>query len=156
MEMILIYPLLFLPIMIRSTNEIQDISTDGNAGNISISNGSTITLNVDDADNDPTNELYDDTQVQADIATNTANIATNATDIADHIANDLDTDPTNEIQTLTSNDGSVSVTPNGNDFDLSITIPANNDNDPTNEFQDISTDGNAGNISISNGSTITP
>ena len=54
--------------------------------------------------------------MQADIATNTANIATNATDIADHIANDLDTDPTNEIQTLTSNDGSVSVTPNGNDF----------------------------------------
>ena len=93
--------------------------------------------------------------MQADIATNTANIATNATDIADHIANDLDTDPTNEIQTLTSNDGSVSVTPNGNDFDLSITIPANNDNDPTNEIQDISTDGNAGNISISNGSTIT-
>jgi hypothetical protein len=35
----------------------QDLSTDGTSGNISISNGSTLNLNVDDADSDASNEL---------------------------------------------------------------------------------------------------
>ncbi|MDG1573173.1 hypothetical protein OZ410_12655, partial [Robiginitalea sp. M366] len=35
----------------------QTISTDGTAGNLSIESGNTITLNVDDADADPTNEF---------------------------------------------------------------------------------------------------
>ncbi len=39
------------------TNELQDISTNATAGNISLSNGSTLTLNVDDADADATNEI---------------------------------------------------------------------------------------------------
>ena len=39
------------------TNEIQTLSTNGTAGNISISPGNTITLNVNDADYSPTNEL---------------------------------------------------------------------------------------------------
>ncbi|MDV7188534.1 hypothetical protein R3X25_14685, partial [Lutibacter sp. TH_r2] len=39
------------------TNEIQDISTDATAGNISLTSGSTLTLNVDDADADSTNEI---------------------------------------------------------------------------------------------------
>ncbi|AEH00342.1 hypothetical protein [Lacinutrix sp. 5H-3-7-4] len=156
-----------------STNEIQDISTNGNPGNITISNGSTINLNTDDADSDITNEIqiitssdnsvaitetnnnydltvtpFDDSTLQSQITTNAndidaleaeqvtqnANITDNTTAIADHIAADLDTDATNEIQTVESTDGSVTVTPNGNDFDLSITIPANNDNDATNEL----------------------
>ena len=64
----------------NATNEIQDISTDNTAGNIALSDGSTLTLNVDDAD----------------------------------------ADSTNEIQTLTSTDGSVTLTQTGNDYDLSI------------------------------------
>jgi len=40
-----------------ASNEIQDISTDGAAGNITLSSGSTLTLNVDDADADSNNEL---------------------------------------------------------------------------------------------------
>ena len=37
---------------------------------------------------------------------------------------DLDKDSTNEIQTLTSNDNTVSLTQNGNNYDLSVNIPA--------------------------------
>ncbi len=46
----------------------QDLSTDGTAGNISIENGNSINLNVDDADSDPGNEY------NTAIATNTGNL----------------------------------------------------------------------------------
>ncbi|MDG1573174.1 hypothetical protein OZ410_12660, partial [Robiginitalea sp. M366] len=39
--------------------DAQTLSTDGTAGNISVSGGNTITLNVDDADADATNEIQD-------------------------------------------------------------------------------------------------
>jgi hypothetical protein len=42
------------------TNEIQDISTNGSAGNITISSGSTLNLNVNDADANSSNELITD------------------------------------------------------------------------------------------------
>ena len=54
------------------TNELQDISTDNTAGNLSLSDGSTITLNVNDADADATNELQD----ISGIATNAGDIVT--------------------------------------------------------------------------------
>ncbi len=41
------------------TNEIQEISTDGTAGNISISSGATLKLNVKDGDADSQNEIQD-------------------------------------------------------------------------------------------------
>lgn len=41
------------------TNEIQNISTTGAAGNISITSGATLSLNVNDADASPTNEIQD-------------------------------------------------------------------------------------------------
>ncbi len=41
------------------TNEIQNISTNGTAGNISISSGATLSLNVNDADASVTNEIQD-------------------------------------------------------------------------------------------------
>ena len=40
-----------------ATNEIQDISTDGNPGNISIASGATLDLNINDGDFDDQNEL---------------------------------------------------------------------------------------------------
>ncbi|WP_164732907.1 hypothetical protein, partial [Flagellimonas marinaquae] len=42
-------------------------------------------------------------------------------DFADNVDNvdDADNDPANELQAITSTDGTVTVTPNGNDFDLS-------------------------------------
>lgn len=84
------------------------------------------------------------------------------------VPDNLDNDPLNEIQTVASPDGSVTVTANGTGFDLavaaadgsetlivdgqnttvngngtvgneySIDVPDNNDNDATNEFQDLS------------------
>lgn len=45
------------PDSISAYETIQNISTTGAAGNISISDGSTLNLNVDDADSDATNEL---------------------------------------------------------------------------------------------------
>jgi hypothetical protein len=41
----------------------QNISTDGTAGNITISNGNSITINVNDADSDATNEIQDAAEV---------------------------------------------------------------------------------------------
>lgn len=84
------------------------------------------------------------------------------------VPDNLDNDPLNEIQTVASPDGSVTVTANGTGFDLAVTaadgsetlivdgqnttvngngtvgneysidVPDNNDNDATNEFQDLS------------------
>ncbi|WP_194551150.1 beta strand repeat-containing protein [Zobellia nedashkovskayae] len=65
-----------------NASDDQTLSTDGNPGNVSISEGNAINLNVDDAD---------------------ANAS-------------------NEIQTLTSTDGSVTLTPSGNDYDLSVAV----------------------------------
>lgn len=44
-------------IITSDNTDSQNISTDGNPGNISIDNGDTITLNVDDADADDQNEI---------------------------------------------------------------------------------------------------
>ncbi|MBO6589337.1 MAG: hypothetical protein JJ951_09465, partial [Muricauda sp.] len=66
-------------------------------------------------------------------------------DFADNVDNvdDADNDPANELQTITSTDGTVTVTPNGNDFDLSgfsgdfgdlTNVPANLDTDSTDDF----------------------
>ncbi|MGJ8739011.1 MAG: hypothetical protein ACSHXE_20555, partial [Zobellia laminariae] len=66
---------------------------------------------------------------------------------------EVDGDITNEIQTVASADGSVDVVRTGDDFDLSITIPANNDNDATNEFQDLSLTGD--NLTLSDDPTAT-
>jgi len=46
---------------------------------------------------------------------------------------DPDEDPMNEIQAVTSDDGSITVIPNGIDFDLSVNFPECLDCDPTNE-----------------------
>ncbi|WP_276165816.1 hypothetical protein [Zobellia alginiliquefaciens] len=97
----------------NNASDDQTLSTDGNPGNVSISEGNAINLNVDDAD----------------------------------------ADARNEIQTVASADGSVDVVRTGDDFDLSITIPANNDNDATNEFQDLSLTGD--NLTLSDDPTAT-
>ena len=47
---------LSVPLASLGTDD-QDISTDGTAGNITIEDGSTLVLNVDDADSDATNEI---------------------------------------------------------------------------------------------------
>jgi len=70
-----------------------------------------------------------------------ADILANTNAINNHIAADNDTNATNEIQTLTSTDGSVTLANTGDDYDLSVNFPANNDNDATNELQTLSQSG---------------
>ncbi|MCP4976516.1 MAG: hypothetical protein GY931_10180, partial [Maribacter sp.] len=76
----------------------------------------------------------------------TADLSMLATDLelAALPIDDADANPANELQAITSGDGSVTITPSGNDFDLSV--PGSTDN------QDISTDNTPGNIAIDNGS----
>ncbi|MEB8347500.1 hypothetical protein OO010_15715, partial [Flavobacteriaceae bacterium KMM 6898] len=160
----------------------QNLSTSGAAGDITISNGNNISINVNDADADPTNELItsanltgtdlniidaggttivdlsslnnsgtDDqtlsivgndlsildgntvTLPSADGTETKVTAGTNVTVAGDgSIAtpymvgvatlDDADADPTNEIQTLTSTDGSVTLVQTGDDYDLSVAV----------------------------------
>jgi len=118
----------------NATNEIQDISTDGTAGNITLSDGSTLTLNVKDNDSDATNELNTNVTLNGstleitdaggvksvDLDTTFATDAEVTAAIVASAALDEDKDSTNEIQTLTSTNNSVTLTQNGNDYDLSV------------------------------------
>ncbi|WP_168731311.1 hypothetical protein, partial [Robertkochia marina] len=69
-----------------ATNEIQDITTDGSAGNLSLSSGSTLTLNVDDADADPTNEIQTAGTVNLDANLDVDGDGTNETNVQDALA----------------------------------------------------------------------
>ena len=156
-----------------ASNEIQDISTDGTSGNITLSDGSTLTLNVDDGDSDSGNELQD-----LSLAANTLSLSGSATDVdlSSYLDNsdEQDLDFTAGIITLSGDPDATAIDLSGYDTDASddfdgafsslTSIPTglsdgddvdDADNDITNEIQDISTDGTAGNLSISDGSTIT-
>ena len=67
-------------------NQLQTLSTDGSAGNISISSGNTITLNVNDADASTTNELQ-----TLSTGTNTLTLSNGGGTVT------VDTDPTNDV-----------------------------------------------------------
>ncbi|MFQ3239294.1 MAG: peptidoglycan hydrolase CwlO-like protein [Olleya marilimosa] len=130
---------------VESTDGSVTVSANGNDFDLSVipfddtALQSQITQNADDIDAIEAEQITQNTT----IADNTANITTNTdsidaleaeqitqnsaitaneTAIADHITADEDTDATNEIQTVESTDGSVAVTANGNDFDLSVTL----------------------------------
>lgn len=67
-------------------NQLQTLSTDGTAGNISISSGNTITLNVNDADASATNELQ-----TLSTGTNTLTLSNGGGTVT------VDTNPTNDV-----------------------------------------------------------
>ena len=117
-----------------ATNEIQNISTDGTAGNLSLSSGATLGLNVDDADASVTNEIQD-----LQLVGNNLTITNNSS------ATTIDLSTTNTQLTEAQVDGYVS----NNGF-LSTEV----DGSITNEIQDISSTGAAGNITLSSGSTL--
>ncbi len=125
------------------TNELQDISTDDTAGNISLSDGSTLTLNVDDADASPTNENQ------------TVSAGTGIT--VNQVGQDFEVvnDAPDQTVGLTPGSGNVSITGTYPNFVVDVPSVADGDADDTNELQDISTDDTAGNISLSDGSTLT-
>ena len=119
------------------TNEIQDISTNGNSGDISISDGSTITLNVNDADADDSNEIQDLT-LNGNILTITNNPAASDIDLSGLAGSD--SSPTNEIQDISTNgnSGDISISDGS-----TITLNVNDaDADDSNEIQDLTLNGN--------------
>ncbi len=122
-------------------NELQTISKSGNTVTLSDGGGS-FTDEVDDADNDPSNEIE-----------TWGTLAGIPADIADgDDVDDADADPNNEIQSLSFNPGTSELTISGSN---TVTIPTGGtdaDADPTNELQDISLSGT--NLSISDGSTL--
>ena len=152
----------------------QDISTTGAAGNITIEDGSTLNLNVDDADADASNEVNTAFAVNganleltdsdgtlsvalADLGTDDQDIST--TGAAGNITiedgstlnlnvDDADADATNEYNTGISFDGTdLTITDGGGNQVIDISGVSTDD-------QDISTTGAAGNITIEDGSTL--
>ena len=121
-----------------STNELQTLSQT--AGSISISNGNTITI----LDSSATNELQSLTVIGQDSL-----MITNGNTVK---IPSLDNSETNEIQNLSINQNTISIS-SGNSIDIPIT-PINNDNDSINELQMLSVDTVTNTISISNGNTI--
>jgi len=80
----------------------QLLSTSGSAGNISIEGGNTITINVEDADSDPTNEIQD----ISGIANNTQAIQDTASQIRADFPIDTDTQLNEaEVDAFVSNNG---------------------------------------------------
>ena len=138
------------------TNEIQEILTDGTSGNISISDGSELLINVDDADADETNELVTELKLIDDFLELTEGGNTKSVDLSE-LKNDLDANPANELLEEVLLEGSVlRLTDAGGTRNVDLTsLIEDADADATNEIQELSTDGTSGNISISNGSTLT-
>ncbi|MGO4919812.1 hypothetical protein ACEN2N_09690, partial [Maribacter spongiicola] len=90
----------------------QTLATTGAAGQISITGGNAITLNVNDADSNASNEL----QTLSKSGTNiTLSNGGGTVSIADN-----DNNSNNEIQTITSTDGSVTVTQTDINYNLSV------------------------------------
>ncbi|WP_194419539.1 beta strand repeat-containing protein, partial [Muriicola marianensis] len=118
--------------------DAQTVSTTGAAGNLSISGGNTITLNVDDADADPNNEIQD-----LSLAANTLSLSGDATpvDLSGYLDN-------TDAQDLSLTGNTLSLTGDATPVDLSGYL------DNT-DAQTLATTGAAGNLSISGGNTIT-
>lgn len=122
-----------------ATNEIQDISTDGTAGDITLSGGSSLTLNVNDADADPTNE---DQTVSAGTG-----ISVNQS------GDDFEVTNTLPDQTVVLSDGgNGNVTIGGTYPNLTIDVPDNLDNSATNEIELPDQSGQSGNFLTTDGS----
>ena len=109
------------------TNELQEITSSD--GSVSITpSGNNFDLSVSGGgsdDQDLTSAILTGTSLTIAIedgASVVADLGTLATDaeLAQLNINDADADPTNELQEITSSDGSVSITPSGNNFDLSV------------------------------------
>lgn len=126
-----------------SSNEIQQLTLQGNQLVLSNGGGSVTLSGTIDLDADPTNEL------QALSLSNDTLYLSNGNYVV--LPPDADGDSSNELQTLSINNNDISIS-NGNTISLPP-IPVNNDNDSSNELQNLSINNNT--ISISNGNSVT-
>ncbi|MGB3142554.1 MAG: hypothetical protein WBB24_00455, partial [Maribacter sp.] len=92
--------------------DTQDLSIDATGKIISLVNGGSVTINADDADASPTNEIQTLSRSGTNISLTNGG---GTVSIADN-----DNNSSNEIQTITSTDGSVTVTPSGINYNLSV------------------------------------
>ena len=129
-------------------NQLQTLSTDGSAGNISISSGNTITLNVNDADASATNELQ-----TLSVAANTATLSNSGGSVTIAGAGintvgtagttitvtgtEVDGSTTNELQTLSTGTNTLTLSNGGG----TVTV----DTDPS---TDVTGSGVAGQVSF--------
>ncbi|WP_289061950.1 hypothetical protein [uncultured Zobellia sp.] len=163
------------------------VGTANETVDIDLERGGSTTINIQDADADPTNEIQDATEVALntpfdvdgdtvnettvqealeDLANNASDDQTLSTDgnpgnvsISEGNAinlnvDDADADASNEIQTLTSTDGSVTLNQTGNDYDLSVNFPAGSDNQNI-ESLAINTSSNVLTVGIEDGNSQT-
>ena len=86
---------------LSSTNELQTISTNGSAGNITLSNsGGTLNLNVNDADASSTNEIQDLSGSGATLSGYQISLSSDATPVT--LPSEADGSTTNELQTIST------------------------------------------------------
>ena len=124
--------------------DTQDLSIDATGKIISLVDGGSVTINADDADADPNNEIQD-----LSLSGNTLSLSGDATtvDLSPFVNND-----TNELQTLSQSGTDVTLSDGGGTISV-----ADNDNSVTNEVNTAFTvaSGNL-NITDSNGTLSVP
>ncbi|MGB3144682.1 MAG: hypothetical protein WBB24_11280, partial [Maribacter sp.] len=124
--------------------DTQDLSIDATGKIISLVDGGSVTINADDADADPNNEIQD-----LSLSGNTLSLSGDATtvDLSPFVNND-----TNELQTLSQSGTDVTLSNGGGTISV-----ADNDNSVTNEVNTAFTVA-AGNLNItdSNGTLSVP
>ena len=128
----------------------QTLSLSGTS--LSIEDGNAIDLSaiqdgVDDADNDPVNELQFLNLTGTNLSIDQGN-SVDLTIIQDGV-DDADADPTNEIQTVSKTGNTVTLSDGGGSFTDEVNDA---DADANNEIQNLSISGN--DLSISNGNSI--
>ena len=140
-EILGIEELLGSPYALNSSVQLLELSGD----ELAISKGNTVTLQ----DNDPTNELVQNIAIGGSILTITDAGGDNSVDLAGLVS--ADNSISNELQTITKNGSTVTLSDGGGSFTDEVNDA---DSDPTNEIQNISTDGSAGNITLTGGATL--
>ncbi len=154
----------------------QTLTTDNTPGNLGITGGNTIALNVDDADSNASNEVNTRFEVvganlEIEDASGTLLVPLTAIGSDNQTITDFSYDDATRIVTLTlengntstvnlselsetviAGTGAITVNDDGNgNYTVNSTDP---DEDATNEIQNLSTDGTAGDISIVGGNNI--
>lgn len=132
---------------------------DGGAGNVTIAGTyPDFTIDVaslDDADADPANELISSVILNGTTLETTDAGGTTNTDLSS-LVDDSDADPANElVSSVVLNGTDLETTDAGGTITTDLSSLVNDaDADPANEIQEISTDATPGNITITDGATL--
>ncbi|SHJ85969.1 hypothetical protein SAMN04488513_110110, partial [Pseudozobellia thermophila] len=122
-----------------TTINIEDADADPNNENQTVSAGTGITVNQSGQNFEVVNAAPDQVVTITDGGSGNVSVGGTYPNLTVDVPSldDADADPNNEIQTLTSADGSVTLSESDGDYDLEVNFPANNDNSATNELTDL-------------------